>query len=146
MSDYLSIEDHTGLEFLQKLIDEKRQPPMARLMGFALVEVSDGRAVFEATVNEDFYNPLGNVHGGYAATLLDSALGCAIQTKLPENAPYGTIELKVNYIRTITKDTGLVRAVGKAIHVGRRVATSEARLEDANGKLLAHGSTTCLIY
>ena len=113
MSDYLSIEDHTGLEFLQKLIDEKRQPPMARLMGFALVEVSDGRAVFEATVNEDFYNPLGNVHGGYAATLLDSALGCAIQTKLPENAPYGTIELKVNYIRTITKDTGLVRAVGK---------------------------------
>lgn len=146
MSDYLSVEGHTGLEFLQKIISEKRQPPMAKLMGFQLVEVGDGHAVFEAMVKEDYYNPLGTVHGGFAATLLDSALGCAVQTKLPKDTPYGTVELKINYIRPMLKDTGLVRATGKAIHVGRRMATSEARLEDANGKLLAHGSTTCMIY
>lgn len=146
MSDYLSVEDHSGLEFLQKIISEKKQPPMAQLMNFNLVEVGDGYAIFEGAASEEYYNPQAVVHGGFAATILDSALGCAIQTKLPKNAPYGTVELKINHIRAMRKETGLVRAIGKAIHVGRRMATSEARLEDANGKLLAHGSTTCMIY
>jgi uncharacterized protein (TIGR00369 family) len=146
MSDFLSLEDRTGLEFLQAIIDQGKTPPIAILMGFSLVEVARGKAVFEGKVREDFYNPQGIVHGGYAATLLDSALGCAVQTMLPKNAPYGTVELKINYIRPMTKDTGLVRATGTAVHVGRRMGTSEARLEDVNGKLLAHGSTTCMIY
>ncbi|MGI9372271.1 MAG: PaaI family thioesterase [Hyphomicrobiales bacterium] len=146
MADYLSLEDKTGLEFLQALIDQKIQPPMAQLMGFKLVEVSDGRAMFECDVTERFCNPAGVVHGGFAATILDSTLGCCIQTKLPKNTPYGTVELKVNYVRAIPKDLGLVRAIGTTIHVGRRMATSQGRLEDANGKLYAHGSTTCMIY
>ncbi len=146
MVDYVSLEDKTGLEFLQTIINNGVHPPMAELMGFNLVEVGDGRAVFEAIVTERLCNPAGVVHGGFAATILDSALGCCIQTKLPKNTPYGTVELKVNYVRAIPKDLGLVRAIGTTIHVGRRMATSEARLEDVNGKLYAHGSTTCMMY
>ncbi len=146
MNEYVKLDDVTGLEFLRKLIAENKPAPMARTLGFRLVEVDDGFAAFESEVREEFYNPHGIGHGGYAATLLDSALGCAIQTRLPVNTPYGTLELKINYIRPVTVESGVVRATANAIHVGRRTATSEGRLVDQNGKLLAHGSTTCMIY
>ena len=146
MTALFDLTELTGLAFLQKLIDENRNPAMAELMGFSLVEVGDGIAVFVGHTSDKILNPLGAVHGGFAAAVLDSALGCAIQTKLPKGSPYGTLELKVNYIRPITADTGFVRAIGRAIHVGRRTGTSDARLETGDGKLLAHGSTTCMIY
>ncbi len=136
----------TGLEFLQGMIDQGTVAPMARTLGFWMVEVADGFARFEGRLTEDHLNPAGVAHGGYAATILDSALGCAVQTKLPEGTPYGTVELKINHIRPILPDGGLLTATARAIHVGRRLGTSEGRLVDENGKLLAHGSTTCMIY
>jgi uncharacterized protein (TIGR00369 family) len=121
-------------------------PPFARLLGFALVEVEEGRAVFAATPTEAVYNPIGSVHGGFAATLLDSAMGCAVQTTLPAGVGYTTLEISVNLVRGMTADTGRVVCEGRTIHVGRRAATAEARLtQEATGKLLAHGTTTCLV-
>jgi uncharacterized protein (TIGR00369 family) len=119
--------------------------PIAELLGFDLVELGEGRASFELDPAERHYNPLGTVHGGIAATLLDSAMGCAVHTTLTEGEGYTTIELKVNYVRAITEATGRVVASGSVIHRGGRVATAEARLTDADGRLLAHGTSTCLI-
>jgi len=119
--------------------------PIAELVGFDLVELGEGRASFELDPGERHYNPLGTVHGGIAATLLDSAMGVAVHTTLGEGQTYTTLELKVNYVRAITEETGRVVATGSVIHRGGRVATAEARLSDANGKLLAHGTSTCLI-
>jgi len=119
--------------------------PIAELVGFDLVELGEGRASFELDPGERHYNPLGTVHGGIAATLLDSAMGVAVHTTLGEGQTYTTLELKVNYVRAITEETGRVVATGSVIHRGGRVATAEARLTDANGKLLAHGTSTCLI-
>ncbi len=141
-----TLDDLTGLEFLQQLIDREVIAPMARTLGFRLVEVADGFARFEGRLTEDHFNPAGVGHGGYAAAILDSALGCAVQTKLPKGTPYGTVELKINCIRPILPENGLLQATAKVIHVGRRLGTSEGRLVDENGKLLAHGSTTCMIY
>ena len=146
MNQHEQLADVTGLEFLQQMIDRGVQAPMARTLGFRLVEVADGFARFEARLTEDHFNPAGVGHGGYAATILDSALGCAVQTKLPKGTPYGTVELKVNHIRPIMPECGLLTATATAIHVGRRMGTSEGRLVDEKGKLLAHGSTTCMIY
>ncbi|MEM7426003.1 MAG: PaaI family thioesterase [Pseudomonadota bacterium] len=146
MNEFAKVRDLSGLEFLKTMIEQGIRPPMAHTLGFRLVEVDDGYAMFEGEVKKDYYNPLGVGHGGYAATLLDSALGCAIQTRLPKNTPYGTVELKINYIRPVLVDCGIVRATANAIHVGRRMGTSEGRLVDERGKLLAHGSTTCMIY
>jgi uncharacterized protein (TIGR00369 family) len=119
--------------------------PVAELLGFDLVELGEGRASFELDPGERHYNPLGTVHGGIAATLLDSAMGVAVHTTLGEGETYTTLELKVNYVRAITQDTGPVVATGSVIHRGGRVATAEARLTDADGRLLAHGTSTCLI-
>jgi len=102
--------------------------------------------VFEGVPAFRHYNPLGTVHGGYAATLLDSCMGCAVHSTLPKGVSYTTLEFKVSLIRPITSDTGLVRAEGHTLNVGRRAATAEGRLTDAKGKLLAHASTTCLIF
>lgn len=136
----------SGLEFLRAWLDGSiPPPPIAALMDFRLVEVSEGRTVFEGTPGEYQYNPIGMVHGGIAATLLDSAMGCAVHSTLPATAGYTTLELKVNYIRPMTSDTGLVRCEGTVIHVGGRTATAQARLVDASGKLYAHATTTCLI-
>ncbi len=146
MSAFEQVKDLTGLEFLKKMRADGVVPPMAKTLGFRLIEVEAGRAVFQGEVKEDYYNPLGVGHGGYAATLLDSAMGCAIQSMLPKNKPYGTIELKINYIRPVLVECGIVRATANAIHVGRRTGTADGRLEDENGRLLAHGSTTCMIY
>jgi uncharacterized protein (TIGR00369 family) len=107
--------------------------------------VSEGRVVFSAEPAEYHYNPLGTVHGGIAATLLDSAMGCAVQSLLPAGTGYTTLEIKVNYLRPITSATGPVTCEGKIIHLGGRVATAEARLSDATGKLYAHGTTTCIL-
>jgi uncharacterized protein (TIGR00369 family) len=119
--------------------------PIAELVGFDLVEAGEGRASFELDPAERHYNPLGTVHGGIAATLLDSAMGVAVHTTLNAGETYTTLELKVNFVRAITEATGRVVATGSVIHRGGRVATAQARLTDEDGRLLAHGTSTCLI-
>ncbi len=137
----------SGLELLQGMIAGRFPgPPIMQLIGFRLVEVEKERAVFEGTPAFKHYNPLGTVHGGYAATLLDSCMGCAVHTTLPKGTGYTTLEFKVSLVRPITADTGRVRAEGKVVSSGRRVATAEGRLTDARGRLLAHATTTCLVF
>jgi uncharacterized protein (TIGR00369 family) len=134
------------MEYLEKIASgEFPSAPLAALLGFRLAEVGEGRAVFTLVPAEFHYNPIGVVHGGVAATLLDSALGCAVHSTLPANATYTTLEVKVNFIRAITMKTGLVSCEAHVVHVGRQTATAEGRLVDEAGKLYAHGTTTCLI-
>ena len=121
-------------------------PPISKALGFSISEVEAGRVVFVYEPMFDHYNPLGSVHGGIAATLLDSVMGCCIHTTLKAGTGYTTVEIKVNYVRAMSDKTGLVKAEGKVINVGSRIATSEGRLVDASGKLLALGTTTCLIF
>jgi uncharacterized protein (TIGR00369 family) len=120
-------------------------PPIAKLLSMDLVEVEEGKAVFQLTPAEQHYNPIGVVHGGIAFTMLDSAMGCCVQTMLPAGKGYTTLEIKANLVRAITLKTGPIRATGKVVHMGRQTATAEGRLEDSQGKLLAHGTTTCII-
>ena len=136
----------TGLEQLRTLIASGRRPPMAETLNFNLVEVESGRAVFEGVPGLATYNPIGMVHGGYAATLLDSACGCAAHTRLSATQGYTTLELKVAYHRPITTDTGKVRAEGQVLSFGRRAAFAEARLTDMNGKLYASATSTLLVF
>jgi uncharacterized protein (TIGR00369 family) len=141
------IKDMDGLSVLRAMIDgELPAPPIARTLGFSLVEAQDGRAVFKGMPAADYLNPLGTVHGGWAATLLDSALGCAVHTTMKPGEAYTTVEFKVNLVRPIMPDTGEVVCEGKLVHRGSRIATSEATLTSADGKLLAHGSETCIIF
>jgi uncharacterized protein (TIGR00369 family) len=136
----------TGLAFLQAIRDgHLPAAPVSLLVGFALTEVESGRAVFECEPSESHYNPIGTAHGGIISTLLDSALSCAVHTMLPAGTAYTTAELKVNFVRPVLVGTGRLRAEGRVIHVGSRLATAEARLTDAAGKLLAHAVGTCLI-
>jgi len=136
----------SGIAYLKALQSgELPPPPIAVLMGMWIAEVSEGRVVFALEPAEYHYNPLGTVHGGVMATLLDSAMGCVVQSMLPAGTSYTTLELKVNYLRPITSKTGIVYCEGKIIHVGGRVATAEGRLTGADGKLYAHGTTTCII-
>jgi uncharacterized protein (TIGR00369 family) len=121
-------------------------PPICQALGIWLTEVEHGRVTFGYEPVFEHYNPLGSVHGGIAATLLDSVMGCCIHTTLKAGTGYTTVEIKVNYVRAMTHKTGPVRAEGKVINVGSRIATSEGRLVDSAGKLLAHGTTTCLIF
>jgi uncharacterized protein (TIGR00369 family) len=144
--DPAAITSMSGLEYLQQLLDSNRPPPIAALLNFSLTRIAPGLAVFSGTPAEYHYNPIGVVHGGFAATLLDSALGCAVHTTLRAGSAYTTIELKVNYVRPLLMTTGPITAEGKIIHVGTRLATAEARLTDTAGKLYAHGSTTCMIF
>jgi uncharacterized protein (TIGR00369 family) len=137
----------SGLEYLQKIVDgELPRPPMGVLLGFGITELSEGRAVFVVEPDEYHYNPIGVVHGGLAATLLDSAMGCAVHSTLPKGASYTTLEIKLNYIRPITAETGRVLCEAKVIHVGRRTATAEGRVTDGAGKLYAHATTTCIVF
>ena len=144
--DPAQIAAMSGLDYLQHLLDTRRGPPIGALLDFQLVRIEPGRAVFSGTPSEFHYNPIGVVHGGFAATLLDSALGCSVHTTLKPGFAYTTIELKVNFVRPLRMTTGLVTCEGQVIHVGSRIATAEARITDAGGKLYAHGSTTCLIF
>ena len=121
-------------------------PPIGHLLGFVAIEFEKGRFVFQGTPRLEHYNPIGVVHGGYAATMLDSCVGCAIHTMLPAGKGYTTLELKVNYIRAMTDKTGPVRAEGKVISVGNQAGVAEGRLTDSSGKLLAFATTTCLIF
>jgi uncharacterized protein (TIGR00369 family) len=146
--EHLPLRRHlSGREYLERMRrGEIPPPPIARLMGFDVVEIGYGRATFECTPGEQHYNPIGVVHGGLAATLLDSVMGCAVDTLLPAGAGYTTLELKINFTRPITLDTGRVLAEGTVIHSGARVATAEGRIFSARtGKLLAHGTSTLLL-
>jgi uncharacterized protein (TIGR00369 family) len=135
-----------GLEFLEAIRDGELPPaPIQRLLDFALAEVDEGRVVFTAEPGEQHYNPIGVVHGGFAATLLDSAMGAAVHSTLLLGQGYTTLETKFNLDRPVTAETGQVRAEGTVINRGRQVATAEASLRDGAGKLLAHGTSTCLI-
>jgi uncharacterized protein (TIGR00369 family) len=141
------LKSYDGLDFLKAIVDGTLpQAPMAEVLGFKLIEAGNGRAVFEALPEFRHYNPIGTVHGGLAATLLDSALGCAIFSTLSKGDAWTTLELKLNFVRALTKDTGPVRAEGRILHRGRTVATSEGDLKDRAGKLYAHATTTCMIF
>jgi uncharacterized protein (TIGR00369 family) len=136
----------SGLEYLRALQEGKvPPPPIAVLLGMWIEELSEGHVVFAVEPAEYHYNPIGTVHGGLAATLLDSALGCAIHSTLPAGIGYTTLQLNVNYLRPITDRTGIVYSTGNVIQVGGRVATAEGRLTDTDGKLYAHATTTCII-
>jgi uncharacterized protein (TIGR00369 family) len=135
-----------GLDFLRALIGGRfPSPTIGRTMGFRLVEVGAGTAVFEGEPFEGLLNPLGSVHGGWALTLIDSAAGCAVHTELPAGTGYTTVETKVNFIRPIAPDGGVVRCEGRVVSRGRTIATAEARLLSAEGKLLAHGTSTLIL-
>ena len=135
----------SGLEFLRDIAKGALPlPPIGKTLNFFLHEVEEG--VFQGTPLFDFYNPIGSVHGGWAATLLDSCMGCAVHSTLKKGYGYTTAELKLNFVRPMSDMTGPVRAEGKVIHPGRQVATSEGRLYGPDGKLYAHGTTTCVIF
>ena len=135
-----------GIDYMKEMIAGRiAPPPIMRLMGFRLAQVGEGLAVFECEPGEQHYNPIGVVHGGLAMTLLDSAMGCCVHTRLAAGVGYTTLEAKVNMVRAITARTGTIRATGKVIHLGGKTATAEGRLEDAAGKLYAHSTTTCII-
>ena len=136
----------SGLELLQALIDGRAPSPnMGRTLGFRLVEVAPGFARFEGQPSIEFLNPLGTVHGGWALALIDSAAGCAVHTELPAGTGYTTVETKVNFSRPIAPDAGPVRCEGRVVTRGRTIATAEARLLSADGKILAHGTSTLII-
>lgn len=137
----------TGLEQMQKLLSGDFPPsPISETMDFALMSVEFGRAIFQGRPSPKLLNPLGTVHGGWYATMLDSAVGCAVHTALPVGRAYTTLELKMNIVRSISLKVPLVRAEGYTVHVGRQVATAEGRLFGADGTLYAHASTTCLVF
>jgi uncharacterized protein (TIGR00369 family) len=141
------IKGYSGLNFLQRIASgEVAQPPIGWTLGFRLAEVRPGFALFTMTPEFKHYNPIGTVHGGVASTLLDSCMSCAVQTHVDKGFGYTTLELKVNLVRPITAKTGPIRAEGRSLYVGRRSGTAEGRIIDANGALLAHGTTTCMIF
>ena len=137
----------SGLDFLRGIAEGRLPaPPITETLGFTLAEVKPGFALFTMTPAFKHYNPIGTEHGGVAATLLDSCMSCANQTNFPLGTGYTTLEIKVNYVRGITQDTGPIRAEGRSLYVGRRSATAEGKIIDAKGTLLAHGTTTCLVF
>lgn len=135
-----------GIELVRRIVaGELPPPPIAEVLGLRLVEAEVGRAVFEGEPGEQHYNIVGTVHAGFTTTLLDSAMGCALATTLDAGVGWTTLELKANFTRPITVETGVVRCTGTVVHPGRRVATAEARLEDSRGRLLAHATSTILV-
>jgi uncharacterized protein (TIGR00369 family) len=141
------VAGRSGLELMQAILrGELPYATIARTLDFLLIEVGVGVAVFQGTPGAQHFNPLGTVHGGWYATLLDSALGCAIHTLLPAGRGYTTAELSVNLVRALTPKVQRVRAQGKVLHCGRQLATAEARLVGPDGQLFAHATTTCLVF
>ena len=136
----------SGIQYLRAIQAGELPPaPIGVLMNMTIVEVEEGRVVFGVQPAEYHYNPIGVVHGGLAATLLDSALGCAVHSTLPAGVAYTSLEIKVNFVRPLTRETGEVRAEGKVLHLGSRIATAEGKLTDLEGKLYAHATTTCIL-
>jgi len=140
------LDDSDGRAYLDRMWDGQGLSALGRLLNIRLVEASDGTVTFEGIPSRAFYNPQQVVHGGFAAALIDSAMGAAVQQKLGEGVDYGTIELKVNYVRKLTEETGRVTCIAKVVHFGRRLATAEAKVIDGKGKLFAHGSGTFMVY
>lgn len=141
------LRSRSGVEFFDAVgRGQLPMPPISETLDFWPVEWEAGRMVFQGMPAKAHYNPLGSVHGGWIAAILDSAVGCAVHSALPAGTGYTTVELKINYVRAVTAESGPLRAEGKVIHVGKQVATAEGRLQDAKGKLYAHASTTCLVF
>ncbi len=141
------LKEMSGLEFLRRIIDGRLpRPPITETLGFDLTEAAPGFALFTITPQFRHYNPIGTVHGGVAATLLDSCMSCAVQTTMEAGLGYTTLEIKVNMVRPITEKTGPIRAEGRSLYTGRRSATAEGKILDATGTLLAHGTTTCIVF
>jgi uncharacterized protein (TIGR00369 family) len=137
----------SGLEMMQAMLrGEVPYPPIADTLDFTLMEVEEGRALFQGTPGPAHLNPMGTIHGGWYATLLDSAMGCAVHTMMPAGRGYTTAELGVNLVRAIGSKAPRIRAEGKVIHCGRQLATAEARLYGPDGTLYAHATTTCLVF
>lgn len=136
-----------GFEFLTRIKDGRQRPPgMAVLLGMNIAEIERGRVVFEATPTAAHYNPAGMVHGGFAATLLDTCMTCAVQSSLKAGLGCTTLDLNIHYTRGANDKTGLLRAEGKVVHVGRQMATAEGRVTDPQGRVIAHATTSCLIF
>ncbi len=141
------LDGRSGLETLQAIFaGELPPPPMGDTLGFVPIHIERGLAVFQGKPDFRYYNPLGTVHGGWFATLLDSAMGCAVHSILPAGSAYTTLELKVNFVRSLTEAVPLVRAEGALVHSGRQVATAEGRIVGPDRRLYAHATTTCLIF
>ena len=137
----------SGLEFLKGIVEGRFcAPEMSRVLQFRLIEAGEGFCTFTGVPRAEYLNPMGTVHGGYAATLLDSALGCCVHTVCAPGFASTSVELKVNFVRPISPQTGRVYARARVVHPGRQLATAEARLEGENGKLYAHGTQTCSIF
>jgi len=139
--------ERSGLEIFQKMAaGEYPQPPIAGTLDFRLANIENGRAEFVGAPKTAYYNPLGTAHGGYIATLLDSAMACAIHSTLEAGKGSTSLEFKVNFVRPVFEQTGQLKAIGETVNVGRQVATAEGKLIDENGKLYAHATTTCFIF
>jgi len=142
-----AVGDHSGLDFLREIVAGRLPgPPIAATLGFTLDEAEYGRAVFVLVPGEEHYNPIGSVHGGVFATLLDSAAGCAVQSVLPQFTGYTSLDLTLKFLRPITVDTGKVRAIGTVLHSGRRTALAQAELRDSEDRLLAHATSSCMLF
>jgi uncharacterized protein (TIGR00369 family) len=136
----------SGIDYLRAMKSgDLPAPPVTQLVGFSLDVIESGRVVFDFVPGEVHYNPIGSVHGGILSVVLDSAMGCAVQSKLPMGALYTTLEFKVNFVRPVTAATGKLACEGRVIHTGTKTATAEGYLRDASGRLYAHSTTTCLL-
>jgi uncharacterized protein (TIGR00369 family) len=140
-----SLQEMNGLDYMNAVKDRKIRPPILDLIGFEAIEVEAGHVVFELVPGEYHYNPFSTVHAGITSTLLDSAMACAVHSILQKGVLYTTLEIKVNLIRPITRETGMLRCEGSVIHGGSRIATAEAKMTGTDGKLYAHAISTCMI-
>jgi uncharacterized protein (TIGR00369 family) len=143
----LQVQGLSGMEVLEAIFaGELPAPPMGETLDFVPIRMAPGLAIFQGRPQRRHYNPLGTVHGGWFATLLDSAVGCAVHTTLPGGKAYTTLEIKVNLVRALTDSVPMVRAEGKVVHAGRQIATAEGRIVGPDGKLYAHATTTCFVF
>jgi len=141
------IAGKTGLEMMKAILQgELPAAPIGKSMNFCLIHIEEGQTIFQGTPKPAFFNPLGTIHGGWIATLLDSALGCAVHTKMPVGRAYTTAELSVNMVRALSPKVERVRAIANVLHCGRQLATAEAKLLGPDGTLYAHATTTCLVF
>ncbi|GGS32922.1 PaaI family thioesterase [Actinokineospora fastidiosa] len=147
MTTALDFAGLSGLEALRAMFAMPEPPPnIGSFLGMRVERLEEGDVAFSLPTRPEYANPLGTLHGGICATLLDSVMACAVHSRLPAGVGYGTLELKVNYVRAVPADGGLITAAGTTVHVGRSTATAEGRVTDAEGRLVAHGTTTCMIY